>query len=192
MLTSGVQNCNRVLEWMIQCVVLAVRSLPLPYVHLTFTWRHSRDECSQAFPVLHQPCIIVNANGGGLGTRQTRVYQRKGHNTLVPLNYPIKARYMRLPWQLWSFLSSNYTTHNNCTLFFVIKQHMNLHLPPALTMNVGFHLKSNWNSSDHGCPTLVSQTGDISDMHVILLPCFANTCSYTLTMIAVGQMQPRM
>ena len=27
-LTSGVQNCNGVLEWMIQCVVLAVGPLP--------------------------------------------------------------------------------------------------------------------------------------------------------------------
>ena len=35
-LTSGVQNCNRALEWMIQCVVLGVGPLP-PYVHLVST-----------------------------------------------------------------------------------------------------------------------------------------------------------
>ena len=48
-----------------------------PYVQLTSTWRHSRDRCSQAFPVfrtLPLLCIILNANwrtknGGGLGTR---------------------------------------------------------------------------------------------------------------------------
>ena len=48
-----------------------------PYVHLASTRRHSRDRCSQAFPVLHALpllCIILNANrrtknGGDLGTR---------------------------------------------------------------------------------------------------------------------------
>ena len=48
-----------------------------PYVHLASTRRHSRDRCSQAFPVfraLPLPCIILNENrrtknGGGLGTR---------------------------------------------------------------------------------------------------------------------------
>ena len=48
-----------------------------PYVHLVSTRRHSRDKCSQAFPVfraLLPPCIILNANrrtknGVGLGTR---------------------------------------------------------------------------------------------------------------------------
>ena len=68
MLTSGVQNCNRVLKQMIQCVVFVSWSPP-PHVHLTSIWHHSRDECSQAFPVLHQLCITVNANEGGLGTR---------------------------------------------------------------------------------------------------------------------------
>ena len=36
-----------------------------PYVHLASTKRHSRDRCSQAFPVfraLPLPCIILNAN----------------------------------------------------------------------------------------------------------------------------------
>ena len=42
---------------------------PPPYVHLVSTWHHSCDECSQAFPVLHQPCIIVNENGRGLGMK---------------------------------------------------------------------------------------------------------------------------
>ena len=39
-LMSGVQNCNRALERMIQCIVLAVGPLPLrpPHVHLTFMW----------------------------------------------------------------------------------------------------------------------------------------------------------
>ena len=48
-----------------------------PYVHLASTRRHSRDKCSQAFPVfraLPPPYIILNANrrtknGVGLGTR---------------------------------------------------------------------------------------------------------------------------
>ena len=48
-----------------------------PYVHLVSTRRHSRDRCSQAFPVfraLALPCIILNENrrtknGGALGTR---------------------------------------------------------------------------------------------------------------------------
>ena len=52
---------------------------PPPYVHLASTWRHTRDEWDQAFPVfraLPLPCIIPNANrrtknGGGLGTRLT-------------------------------------------------------------------------------------------------------------------------
>ena len=52
---------------MVLCVVLAVGPLP-PYIHLASTWRHSRNECSQAFPALifiNLPimCIIVNANG---------------------------------------------------------------------------------------------------------------------------------
>ena len=53
-----------------------------PYVHLASTRRHSRDKCSQAFPVFHAlspPCIILNANrrtknGVGLGTRLANVY----------------------------------------------------------------------------------------------------------------------
>ena len=44
---------------MTQCVVLGVGALP--YVHLVFTWRHSHGGCSQAFPVLCQLCIIMNA-----------------------------------------------------------------------------------------------------------------------------------
>ena len=48
-----------------------------PYVHLASTRCHSRDRCSQAFPVfcaLPLLCIILNENrrtknGGGLGTR---------------------------------------------------------------------------------------------------------------------------
>ena len=48
-----------------------------PYVNIASTRRHSRDRCSQAFPVFCTfplPCIILNANrrtknGGGLGTR---------------------------------------------------------------------------------------------------------------------------
>ena len=54
-----------------------------PYVHLASTRRHSRDRCSQAFPVfraLPLPCIILNANrrtknGGGLGTRLVATVQ---------------------------------------------------------------------------------------------------------------------
>ena len=51
-----------------------------PYVHITSTRHHSRDRCSQAFPVflaLPLPCIILNKNlrtknGGGLGMRLGR------------------------------------------------------------------------------------------------------------------------
>ena len=53
-----------------------------PYVHLASTRRHSRDKCSQAFPVfraLLPPCIILNANrrtknGVGLGTRLLKAW----------------------------------------------------------------------------------------------------------------------
>ena len=51
MLRSGVWKQGRALERMVLCVVLAVGPLP-PYVHLASTWRHLRDECSQAFPIL--------------------------------------------------------------------------------------------------------------------------------------------
>ena len=36
-----------------------------PYIHLAFTRRHSRDRCSQAFPIFRThplPCIILNEN----------------------------------------------------------------------------------------------------------------------------------
>ena len=58
MLMSGVQNCGRALERMIQYIVLAVRPLP-PYVHIASTWCHSRDKCSQAFPVLRHSTTPV-------------------------------------------------------------------------------------------------------------------------------------
>ena len=53
-----------------------------PYVHLASTRRHSRDRCSQAFPVFRAlllPCIILNENrrtknGGGLGTRLVLIF----------------------------------------------------------------------------------------------------------------------
>ena len=44
-LRSGVQNCSRALEWMMQCVVLAVGPLPPlrpPHVHLASTSRPPR------------------------------------------------------------------------------------------------------------------------------------------------------
>ena len=47
-----------------------------PYVHLASTRRHSRDKCSQAFPVfraLPPPCIILNAN------RRTKKRGRPGN-----------------------------------------------------------------------------------------------------------------
>ena len=65
MLTSGVQNCDRALERMFQCVVYAVGPLPPSrppdIIHVMNVPRLS--------PALRQPCIIVNANGGGLGMR---------------------------------------------------------------------------------------------------------------------------
>ena len=67
MLTSRVQNCDRALERMVQCIVLAVGAL-LPYIHLESTdVIHMMN--AQAFPVLNQLCIIVNTIRGGLGTR---------------------------------------------------------------------------------------------------------------------------
>ena len=53
-----------------------------PYIHLASTRRHSRDRCSQAFPVfraLSLLCIVLNANrrtknGGGLGTRLSKLW----------------------------------------------------------------------------------------------------------------------
>ena len=47
---------------------------PLPsYVHLTSTWHHSRDKCSQAFPVFRHSSVskhkLNNENRRGLGTR---------------------------------------------------------------------------------------------------------------------------
>ena len=70
-------------------------TLPL-YVHLASTRRHSRDRCSQAFPVfcaLLLPCIILNEtqrtkNGGGLGTRHCILFVYSGtslnrHLTIV-------------------------------------------------------------------------------------------------------------
>ena len=66
---------GRALERMVLCTVLAVGSLP-PYVHLMSTWCHSRDECSQAFPVLifRQSSVLLwtqreDQNRGGLGPR---------------------------------------------------------------------------------------------------------------------------
>ena len=61
-------------------MVFVVGNRP-PYVHLASTRRHSRDKCSQAFPVfraLPPLCIILNANrrtknGVGLGTRLTNM-----------------------------------------------------------------------------------------------------------------------
>ena len=55
--------------------VLLIRH-QLPYVHLASTKRHSRDRCSQAFPVfraLPLLCIILNAN------RRTRKRGRPGN-----------------------------------------------------------------------------------------------------------------
>ena len=51
-----------------------------PYVHLASTWRHSRDKCSQAFPVfraLPPPCIILNAN------RRTKKWGRPGNEATL-------------------------------------------------------------------------------------------------------------
>ena len=78
-LRSGVWKCGRALvdERMVLCVVLAVGPLP-PYIHLTSTWCHSRNECSQAFPVLIfadlRFCVLLwmqteDQNGRGLGPR---------------------------------------------------------------------------------------------------------------------------
>ena len=66
----------------------------LPYVHPASTRHHSRDRCSQAFPIfctLPLPCIILNANlrmknEVDLGTRLT--LQHFKHFAPHPLGYP--------------------------------------------------------------------------------------------------------
>ena len=85
-LTSEVEycrSCEPQESWVsLECSMMKSSTLfergPLPpYFHIVSTRRHSRDRCSQAFPVfrtLPLPCIILNANrrtknGGGLGTR---------------------------------------------------------------------------------------------------------------------------
>ena len=59
------------LSWVHAWALYMVGPLPLtsfscpPCVHLTSTWRHSRDQWAQAFPIfraLPLPCIILNAN----------------------------------------------------------------------------------------------------------------------------------
>ena len=53
---------------------------PSPPVHLGSTRRHSRDRCSQAFPVFHAlplPCIILNAN------QRTKKRGRPGNKVTV-------------------------------------------------------------------------------------------------------------
>ena len=77
-LRSRVQNCGRAPSRTIQCIILAVGPL-LPYVHLASTYRHSHDECSQAFPVFWSSSTslyyceykrkVKTGEGGGLGTR---------------------------------------------------------------------------------------------------------------------------
>ena len=59
MLRSGAQKRGRALERMVPCVVLAVGPLP-PYIHLVFTWHHSCDERSQAFPVFRRSSALVH------------------------------------------------------------------------------------------------------------------------------------
>ena len=51
-----------------------------PYVHLASTRRHSRDRCSQAFPVfraLPLPCIMLNAK------RRTKKWGRPGNEAII-------------------------------------------------------------------------------------------------------------
>ena len=57
------------------------------YVHLASTWHHSRDRCSQAFPL---PCIILNTNRrtknrGGLGTRLGFIDAQRDDESTYPV-----------------------------------------------------------------------------------------------------------
>ena len=65
MLRSGAQNYGRAL------VHRFGSCLPPPIVHFAFTWCHSCDECSQAFPVFHWSSAHMHSQteGGDLGTR---------------------------------------------------------------------------------------------------------------------------
>jgi len=62
------------------------------YVHLASTRCHSRDRCSQAFPVFRALlllCIILNEteeqkNGGGLGTRLVQTIHLETHVVSSP------------------------------------------------------------------------------------------------------------
>ena len=74
-LTPGVRNFDRALEQMIQCVFWQLG--PFPPTSTSHPWCHSCDECSQAFPVLRQLCIVVNANVRDLGTRVHVVVQEQ-------------------------------------------------------------------------------------------------------------------
>ena len=73
-LMSGVQNCNRVLKWMIQCIVLVVGPSP-PYVHLASTswWMFPGLSHFNVLPIFRF-CVSLwmqteGKNEGGLGMR---------------------------------------------------------------------------------------------------------------------------
>ena len=77
--TSTIGTCSQVCGHIHTC---SWTSLPYITITSTFastftsTWRHSRDECSQAFPVFchssasvyYTECELKNKNRGGLGT----------------------------------------------------------------------------------------------------------------------------
>ena len=92
-LRSGVHNCCGVLEQMIQCVVLAVGLFP-SYVQLAFTWCHSRDECSQAFPVFHWSSALVESK---LKVKMGKTWER-GYQLTIWLYYTVQKG---ISSQLW-------------------------------------------------------------------------------------------
>ena len=103
-LTSEVeycQSCEPQESWLsLECLTMKSSTLyergPLPpYVHLASTRCHSRDRCSQAFPVFRTlvlPCIILNKNRrtknrGGLGTRLLARGTHKWRENIIPTEF---------------------------------------------------------------------------------------------------------
>ena len=77
-----------------------------PYVHLASTRRHSRDRCSQAFPVFHAlplpcTCIILNTN------RRTKKRGRPGNEANSMTSSSLQA------WQCY-FMVTNFISYMPC------------------------------------------------------------------------------
>ena len=113
-----------------------------PRVHLASTWRHSRDECSQAFPVLFDlpiPCIPCipwtqtgDQNGGGLGPRLSSSYFRT-EIWWLDLHFYLKAFY---------YNNSLYFVINKVVYIHTLQiMHLPLGLPSPLSSLLPFQKK---------------------------------------------------